>query len=162
MRDYREERPIVIIEDSDEDYEVTVWALKQVGVSNPVYRCNNAAGIAVLLTGRPDWPAALSGPFPLLVFLDLNIPGTTWHETLRGLRTNFWWQQVPVLILSTSSQPDIVAGCYAAGAAGYLKKPIDLGDFVTLMRHVCDYWLRAVVPPIPAAQAPLDLFSTKT
>ncbi len=53
------ERPIVIIEDSDEDFEVTVWALRQAGVANPVLRCATAAEIAGLLTDQTRWPRAL-------------------------------------------------------------------------------------------------------
>jgi CheY-like chemotaxis protein len=119
VSDHLTERPIVIIEDNDEDNEVTVWVPRQAGATNLAYRCRNAVDIANLLTSRSDWPPVLSGPFPLLVFLDLSIPGADWKETLGSLRNNVWWQQVPVLILSTSAQPDVVAACYAAGAAAF-------------------------------------------
>jgi CheY-like chemotaxis protein len=148
MVKHLEERPIIIVEDSDEDYEVTIWVLRQAGVTSPIHRCKDKQDIAKLLTNRQDWPKALQGPFPILVVLDINIPGANWKETLGSLRSNFWWQQVPVLILSSTSQPDVVTSCYALGAAGYLKKPIDLDNFVILGRQIAEYWIRAVIHPV--------------
>lgn len=141
-------RPIIIIEDSDEDYEVTLWALRQAGVVNPVSRFATAASIADLLTDPSRWPLVVAGPFPLLVMLDLNLPGTDGRETLGHLRRHSQWRSVPVVVVSTSRyQPD-VAACYQQGAAGYLQKPLDLDAFATAMRQVADYWLKTVVPPV--------------
>jgi CheY-like chemotaxis protein len=142
-------RPIVIIEDSDEDYEVTGWVLKQSGVINPLFRCKNSKEIDSLFKDRTDWPIGLNGPFPLLVLLDLNIPGTSWNQTLDKLRNNFWWKHVPVLILSTSNQPEVISVCYGEGAAGYLKKPVELNDFLIIGQIIFEYWLNTVIPPLP-------------
>jgi CheY-like chemotaxis protein len=143
------DRPIVIIEDSDEDFEVTVWALRQAGAINPIHRCANVGAIAELWTGRPHWPTALSAAYPLLVMLDLNLPGADWSEILSRLRSNPWWQPVPVVVISTSRQSATVSACYCAGAAGYLKKSVDLDAFADTIRGFVAYWIETVIAPLP-------------
>ena len=144
------QRPIIIIEDSDEDYEVTVWALRQAGVVNPVYRCADSAAIADLLAKRSLWPSALTGSYPLLVLLDLNLPGMDGREILGNMRRHPFWQSVPVVVVSTSRYAPDVSACYRAGAAGYLQKSLDLDSFAVAIQQLSNYWLRTVVPPAPA------------
>ena len=139
----------MIIEDSDEDFEVTVWAMREAGVTNPIHRCADAAEIDALWSGRSHLSADMSKAYPLLVMQDLNLPGIDWLETLHRLRTDPWWQSVPVVIVSTSTQPDTVLACYRGGAAGYLKKSVDLDNFTASMRDVVAYWLQTVVAPPP-------------
>jgi CheY-like chemotaxis protein len=155
-------RPIIVIEDSDEDFEVTVWALRKAGAVNPVHRCANAAAIAELWTGRPNWPTALSGPYPLLVLMDLNIPGVDWTEILDHLRASPWWQAVPVVVISTSDQPSTVSACYSEGVAGYLKKSVDLATFAETISGFAAYWLKTVVPPQPNEERSLGVLSGKS
>jgi CheY-like chemotaxis protein len=149
MTDDLAQRPIVVIEDSDEDYEVTVWALREAGVANPVHRCANGPAIAGLWADHATWPSALTAAYPLLVLLDLNLPGSDWRDTLHHLRNDYWWQPVPVVILSTSKHPADVSACYRMGAAGYLLKPLNLDAFAAGMRCLAAYWLETVVPPVP-------------
>ena len=144
------QRPIIVIEDSDEDYEVTVWALREAGVANPVYRCADSAAIFGLLTERSLWPSALRGSYPLLVLLDLNLPGTDAREVLGDMRRHPFWQAVPVVIVSTSQHPPDVSACYRKGAAGFLRKSLDLDRFAAAIRQLSNYWFKTVVPPVPA------------
>jgi CheY-like chemotaxis protein len=142
-------RAIVIIEDSDEDYEVTVWALRLAGVANPVCRCANTAEIAALLTDPPQWPDALATSCPVLVLLDLNLPGTDGQETLSRLRSHASWEAVPVVVISTSNRPLDVSTCYRRGAAGYVLKPLDLDAFAEAIKRLVSYWMDTVLPPVP-------------
>jgi CheY-like chemotaxis protein len=140
-------RPIVVIEDSDEDFEVMLWAWRQAGVANPVHRCADAAAIVDLVAENGYGQAGLSGPYPALVLLDLNLPGTDWRETLGALRSKPWWRPVPVVVVSTSGQPATVSACYSLGASGYLTKPLDLDGFAASIARVAAYWLGTVVLP---------------
>jgi two-component system response regulator len=149
MNDDLWRRPIIVIEDSDEDYEVTLWAIREAGVANPVSRFASAASIAGLLAERTRGALELAGPSPLLMLLDLNLPGTDGRETLFHLRRHSLWRSVPVVVVSTSRHDQDVAGCYQLGAAGYLQKPLDLDAFAASMQRMADYWLKAVVPPVP-------------
>lgn len=147
MRPPLSERVIVVIEDSNEDYETTVWALKSAGVTNRLVRCRTSAAIDELLKDQAGRPSALLGSYPLLVLLDVNIPGCDRHDTLQRLRTHPWWKLVPVVIISTSSHPGDLSSCYALGAAGYLLKPLDLDAFAASITRLAAYWLDTVVLP---------------
>src|SRR6202012_3299055 len=107
MTGLTEERSIVIIEDSDVDFEVTVWAIREAGIANPVHRCADTADIEELLAWRSGL-RGLAKAEPILVLLDLNLPGVDWQDVLSRLRTAGPWRTVPVVILSTSQQPATV------------------------------------------------------
>ncbi len=156
MTNPRPQRPFVIIEDSDEDFEVLVWALRQAGVSNPIHRCATAAQIAALLVDRSEWPEMLAAAYPVLVLMDLNLPGTDWRETLAHLRGDRWWQIVPTIIVSTSQQQNDVARCYRMGVAGCLHKPLNLDAFANSIQTVVAYWMNTVVLPAPPDRAERD------
>jgi CheY-like chemotaxis protein len=149
MKSGHAHRAVVVIEDSDEDYEVTVWALRQAGLANPVYRCRTAAAIAQMLAGRSEWTDRLVAAYPVLVLLDLNLPGTEWRETLSQLRADPLWRAVPVVVVSTSRRPSDVSDTYRLGAAGYLLKPLDLDAFAAAIGRVVAYWFNTVVLPVP-------------
>lgn len=150
MNNGQADRAVVVVEDSDEDYEVTVWALRQAGLVNPVYRCRTAAAIAHLLAGRAGWPTALLESHPALVLLDLNLPGADWRETLVQFRVDALWRTVPVVVVSTSRDPSDVSAAYRLGAAGYLLKPLDLDGFAAAIGRVVAYWFDTVLLPLPA------------
>lgn len=141
------ERVIVVVEDSDEDYQVTVWALKLAGVTNRLVRCATSAAIDDLLKDESGRPSALSGSYPLLVLLDINIPGIDRHHALQRLRSHPWWKLIPVVVISTSGHPSDLSACYALGAAGYLLKPLDLNAFAASISRLAAYWLDTVILP---------------
>ena len=153
MGAHLDERPIVVIEDSDEDFEVLAWALRKAGVFNPLYRCASASAKAIdeILCDRSRWPDGLLKAFPLLVLLDPNVPNSDCLATLTYLRADHWWHAVPVIIVTTSGQLATVVACYSAGAAGYLQKPLNLDGFAAAIDVTMTYWLKTVVPPVPPA-----------
>lgn len=137
-------RPILLIEDSDEDFEITCLAIQQAGVLNPLLRCR---------TGREarDY-IGQSGRFmhavePLFVLVDLNLPGADGRKVLAELRKSSWLSAVPAIVLSTSNSPADIRLCYQLGAAGYLVKPVDLEKFQSMMATLTDYWMHVVRLP---------------
>lgn len=134
-------RPILLIEDSDEDFDVTASALRLAGVTQPILRCANSHDALDYIHQRQAYTAA---PRPLLVLLDLNLPGLDGRRLLRELHGAEWLATVPVIVLTTSTNPRDVDLCYRQGASGYLVKPVDLEKFERMIQHVVDYWLRTV------------------
>jgi DNA-binding response OmpR family regulator len=140
-------RPLLIVEDSDEDYEVTAWALRRAGIERPFLRCCRAeAALAELLPP----PGAAPVPKPCLVLLDLNLPGTDGRQLLELLSRADNRPEVPIVVLSTSNNPADVRMCYRLGAAGYICKPLSLDVFVERMAALARYWFQAAVLPDPA------------
>jgi len=134
-------RPIVLIEDSDEDFEITSMAIRQAGVTNPLMRCR---------TGREgrDYIGHL-GHFmhavePLFILVDLNIPGVDGRQILAELRQSAWLSAVPAIVLSTSTNTGDIRLSYQLGAAGYLVKPVDFERFQAMMETLTKYWMKVV------------------
>lgn len=136
-------RPILIVEDSDEDFEVTVWALRQAGIKRPIHR-SSRADEALSQVAAPNRRAA---PPPCLVLLDLNLPGMNGRQFLDNLHQSANSPVVPVVILSTSDNPRDVEACYRLGAAGYICKPLSLDLFAERMRGLTAYWFETVLLP---------------
>jgi CheY-like chemotaxis protein len=92
-----EKRPLMIVEDSDEDFEVTCWALQQAGFDRPILRVVRAEEALRQLCPplpQPDWDARR----PCLVLLDLNLPGMNGQHLLQELRRAEQPPPVPVEI----------------------------------------------------------------
>ena len=142
-------KPILIVEDSDEDYEVTVWALRKAGVERPILRATRAREGYELMQGLADSrePASTGLGAPCLVLLDLNLPGADGRELLTLLRSHENPPPIPVVVLSTSDNPRDIEACYRLGAAGYLCKPMKLEIFAQRIRDLAAYWFGAVHLP---------------
>jgi len=86
--------------------------------------------------GRPD-----------LILLDLNMPKMDGHEVLKMVKNDPDLAQIPVVILSTSDNPNDVQACYAQHANSFLQKHVDMDRFVQAMEVLKQYWFEQVVLP---------------
>ena len=143
-----EPRPIMIVEDSDDDYEATERALKKDGrLLNPLLRFENGeSALAYLLCGQPG-ADTLSPPIPSIILLDLNMPGGGGLLALSRIKANEGLAHIPVIVLTTSDDETDIAKCYSAGANTYIKKPVQMENFVNAIQQLRDYWLDLAILP---------------
>jgi CheY-like chemotaxis protein len=80
-------------------------------------------------------------PFPKLVLLDLKLPKKTGLEVLHWMRSNATTRRLPVLMLTSSNQPEDIKSAYDLGANSYLMKPADLDTLARMLKTIHDYWL---------------------
>lgn len=73
-----------------------------------------------------------AGPYPALVILDLNLPKLTGTEVLRRIRQSAPWNQVPVVILTSSNSPKDRDNTARLGANLYIQKPASLDEFMDI------------------------------
>jgi two-component system response regulator len=137
-------RPILIVEDSDEDYDTVLVALGRVGVPNPVLRAQDGDECLELLATTTRGPA---GETFALVLLDLSLPGTDGRDVLRALRNIPNLRRVPVVVLTTSGSSRDCDVCYEAGANAYHKKPVRFEEHLAVLEEIFHYWCRHVVLP---------------
>jgi len=132
--------PILLIEDNPDDEFLTLRAFRKHDFVNPVIVARDGAEALDLLIGSRVTAFAL-------ILLDLKLPKVPGLEVLRRIRADDRTRLVRVVILTSSSEgPDIALG-YAYGASGYVRKPVDFGDFVDLMSVLGMYWLIMNKPP---------------
>lgn len=141
-------RPILIVEDNDADYDATVWALGARGASVPHVRCQNGEQVIEYLENRGAFSSAEARPAPSLVLLDLNLPLMNGREVLQYIRNSSHACSLPVVILTSSSNSADIEACYRGGANTYFLKPLDLFEFEKLLDIVLNYWLGPAVLPM--------------
>lgn len=130
--------PILIAEDNDQDYEVFTEVAMELGCQYPLRRSVTGDQCIDLLSG----PEAIN---PLVVVLDLNMPGMDGREVLSILREDKVRSTLPVVVLSTSANPKDIKACYAGGANSYHCKPLEAPRYRDLIRNILQYWMSAEV-----------------
>jgi CheY-like chemotaxis protein len=140
-------QPILLVEDSPEDFEATVRAFKRSGLRNPIFRCEDGDGALDFLHQRGRYADAEQAPRPGVILLDLNLPGTDGREVLTEIKRDESLRQIPVIVLTTSNDERDVEACYQAGANSYIQKPVDMDGFLRAIERLKGYWFEVVVLP---------------
>jgi CheY-like chemotaxis protein len=140
--------PLLIAEDSDEDFEVLQLLMQQMEVQNPIYRCTNGDKVLDFLYQEGDYGDQGAVPRPSVILLDLNLPGTDGRDVLEQLKQDRNLKEIPIVVFTTSSNPKDIEFCYQKGANGYLIKPVDSSELEKTVQAFVEYWLEANIPPI--------------
>lgn len=135
-----ESKHIMIVEDSEDDYEATRRALKKVGLLNNIHRCESGQ-LALNYLNNTD------NPSPGLILLDLNMPGLNGKKTLEAIKTQTQLRCIPVIILTTSSDAEDIRYCYDMGANSYVQKPVNYESLIDAMQRMKDYWFETSILP---------------
>jgi CheY-like chemotaxis protein len=134
--------PILVVEDSLEDFTALSRAFRKNAVANPVLRCEDGEQALEYLQGHgkhPAWPSQL----PAFVLLDLNMPGLDGRDVLSVLKRDTALNTIPVIIFTTSSNSRDIEECYRLGANSYLTKPISYSALEEKVGLIASYWLNA-------------------
>ncbi len=143
---------ILVVEDSDEDFETVQDAARQHGMPHPIVRAATGSDCLRLLrlcceSSETPGTQRSRDPLPLLVLLDLNTPGDDGRDVLRQLRSDERLAALPVVVLSASANPRDLQFCYANGANAYHVKPVAHAMHLKVLQEIFDYWLGSVVLP---------------
>ncbi len=138
---------ILLVEDNPEDYETTLRAFKKAGVTNPVHRCEDGEDALDYLFQRGEYSDPKSAPQPGIILLDLNLPGTDGRQVLAEIKNDENLKQIPVVVLTTSTDPRDIRECYKSGANSYIQKPVDLVGFTKAIEMLSGYWLDMTILP---------------
>lgn len=131
--------PVIIVEDSDEDFDTVEEAVRLSGVSVDIKRAVTGGDSLGLLRGD-------DAIRPVVVVMDLNTPGTDGREALQTIKADPDLKIGPVVVLGTSSNPKGLLFCYKAGANAYHVKPVRYPDHLEVLVDLLHYWLNRVVP----------------
>jgi CheY-like chemotaxis protein len=150
--------PILVVEDNPEDFEATRRAFDRSGLVNPLHRCVDGDDALDFLRHKGAHTDRIANPRPAVILLDLNLPGTDGREVLSEIKADRRLKDIPVIVLTTSSDERDIQACYAAGANSYIQKPVDLRGFVDAIRHLGEYWMEVVMLPYDPGRMPAARF----
>ena len=140
-------RIILLVEDSPDDVELTMLALKENKIMNEVVVAWD--GVEALdycfCTGK--YAGRDPCGTPQLILLDLKLPKLDGLEVLQRLRAHESTKLLPVVILTSSREERDLINGYALGANSYIRKPVDFTQFAEAVRQLGLYWLVLNEPP---------------
>lgn len=140
--------PLLVAEDSDEDFATLQRIMQRMTVRNPIYRCVDGDEVLDFLHQEGEYDNANLAPRPSVILLDLNLPGTDGRDVLQQLKQDNKLKEIPIVVFSTSSNPRDIQFCYQKGANGYLIKPMDNRELHKTVQAFVDYWLEVNATPL--------------
>ncbi len=136
---------ILVIEDSDEDYEALRRSFLKSPTTTRLHRCQT--GKQALDYLAQCLQAASATGIPTLILLDLNLPGIDGRHVLEQIQQDAVLQSIPTIVLTTSNYAKDIEECYRLGANCYILKAIDLQRFQKSILVTIDFWLNVAKLP---------------
>ena len=146
MVSYDDHTPIeiLLVEDNEGDVRLTREVLKGGRIRNALNVVGD--GVEALACLRREGKYADMKPQDLIL-LDLNLPKMDGREVLAEIKADEDLRRIPVIVLTTSSSESDVLSAYDLHANCYITKPVDLDQFVKVVRSIEDFWLAIVKLP---------------
>jgi two-component system, response regulator len=134
-------KELLLVEDDDNDIELTLRALKGVNLLNKIHVAKDGQAALDYVLGMDKNDEATLHSFPLAVLLDLKLPKINGLEVLKKLKSDPLTANIPVIMLTASKESSDLKKCYDLGANSYIVKPYDLQDFTRAVSSAALYWL---------------------
>jgi CheY-like chemotaxis protein len=135
-------RPILLVEDNPMDLDLTQRAFARRRLTNPIEVARDGQEV---LDWIPRWEAG--EPLPLVILLDLKLPRVSGLEVLRQLRAHPVSQDLPVVVLTSSSEDQDIETAYRLHANSYIVKPVNFDKFMEVAAQIELYWCLLNHPP---------------
>ena len=135
---------ILLVEDNPADVRLTQEALKEGKVKNNLHVARDGIEAIEFLRRVGKWT---NSPRPDLILLDLNLPRKDGREVLADIKADPELKAIPIVVLTTSSAEADIFKTYKLHANCYITKPVDLDQFVQVVKSIDDFWLTVVRLP---------------
>jgi CheY-like chemotaxis protein len=134
-------RSILLVEDNEDDVFLMKRALKGALISNPLTVVEDGQQAVEYLSGQGKYADREQYPFPAIVFLDLKLPIKAGLDVLAWIRQQSDFDNLVVLVLTSSNEPSDLKKAYGLGANSYLVKPPTADQLLDLAKAFKWYWL---------------------
>lgn len=132
---------ILLIEDSFDDAELTIRALKKRNLANNLHHIADGENALEYLFDNPQ------NPFPKLILLDLKMPKVDGIEILRRIKEAPTLRTIPVVMLTSSKEERDILESYELGVNAYIVKPVDFEKFQEAIDQIGLFWMLVNQPP---------------
>ncbi|MEH2110186.1 response regulator [Nostoc sp.] len=138
---------LLVVEDSNEDFEALQRFLRRSSIAIPIQRCINGEQALAFLYRTGNYIDRQTAPRPGLIMLDLNLPGTDGREVLRQIKQDDNLNMIPVVVFTTSNNPKDIEVCYRYGVNSYIVKPINFAQLKRDIQMLVEYWFEVTTLP---------------
>jgi two-component system, chemotaxis family, response regulator Rcp1 len=135
---------LLLVEDNPGDVRLTREALKSGKVATNLSVARDGVEAMEFLQRRGSFESA---PRPDLILLDLNLPRKSGREVLLEVKSDPELKRIPVLVMTTSRADQDISRVYSLNANCYITKPMELDEFLRIVRSIEDFWLKTVALP---------------
>jgi two-component system, chemotaxis family, response regulator Rcp1 len=135
---------ILLVEDNPGDIRLTQEVLNEGKVHNSLSIVENGVQAISFLRKENEYQDA---PTPDLILLDLNLPKKDGREVLLDIKNDPELKKIPVVVLTTSQSEEDILKVYDLNANCYISKPVDLGQFIDVVKSIENFWLSIVKLP---------------
>ena len=139
-------KPILLVEDSSNDIELTLAALEENRLANEVIVVRDGAEALDYLYHRGVFKLRAKGN-PAVVLLDLKLPKVDGLEVLRTIKEDPEIKCIPVVMLTSSREEQDLARSYNLGVNAYVVKPVAFAEFLKSIRELGLFWAVVNEPP---------------
>ena len=146
MTTFNNYRPIeiLLVEDNPGDVRLTQEAARETKIHNNMHVVTNGLDAMAFLHHEGRFSAV---PRPDLILLDLNMPVMDGREVLRQVKSDEKTRRIPVVIITSSQAEEDILRAYDLQASCYVTKPVDLVQFIKVIKNVENFWLTVVTLP---------------
>lgn len=139
-------RPILLVEDNQNDLVLTLTALKRSKLANEIIITRDGSEALDFLLRRGQY-ANRDASAPIVVFLDLKMPKMDGLEVLQYMKAEPALQTIPVVMLTSSNQEVDLVKSYRLGVNAYVVKPVDAKQFMDSVQELGLFWGIVNEPP---------------
>jgi len=136
---------ILLVEDNPGDVRLTQEAARETKVHNNIHVVTNGLDAMAFLHREGRFGSV---PRPDLILLDLNMPGMDGREVLRRVKADENLRRIPVVIITSSQAEEDILRAYDLQASCYVTKPVDLDQFIKVVKNIENFWLTIVKLPL--------------
>jgi len=136
---------ILLVEDNPGDIRLTQEALKEGTIKNVLNVVKDGVEALDYLKKKGKF---MNNPTPDIILLDLNLPRKDGREVLAEIKSDEYLKLIPVIILTTSDADQDIIRSYKLHANCFITKPVDLDQFIFIIRQIETFWFTVVKLPI--------------
>jgi len=131
---------ILLVDDNHNDITLMIKAFREAHFGNEIIVAEDGEEALDFLYKQGKF-ADYQGDYPVFILLDIKMPLLNGIEVLKLIRKDHSFDKIPVIMMTSSRDTRDLEGCYENGANSFVVKPVNIRDFIDVVKNVGQYWI---------------------